>query len=176
MNQISLRLEEVENGTILVIDANIFIYHFVGRSHSCRDLLKRCSSGLIRGITPITVLHEVTHRLMISEAQERGFIRGTRPAQQLAKNPEIVKKLHLYRVRTLAILAMKIGIAPVSFRDVVRGLELSKSYGFLTLDSILLAIMERSGIHHIASADKIFSSVEGITHFRPKDIQTAGKS
>lgn len=173
MNQIYLKLEEIENGTTLCIDANIFVYHFLGMSHSCHDLLKRCASRFVQGVTSITVLHEVTHRLMVSEALEKGFISRLKPVQQLDENPEIVKRLHLYRERTLAILAMGIEVAPIVSRDIVRGLELSKSYGLLTLDSILLAVMERLGISHIVTADKAFSNIQGINHYSPTDIRVS---
>ena len=62
-------------GTHLFIDANIFIYAFLGHSNQCRDLLGRCATEQVVGITSLDVVNEVTHRMMLAEALGSGVIR-----------------------------------------------------------------------------------------------------
>jgi len=64
-------LEGIANlpaGAHLFLDANIFIYAFLGHSIQCRNLLGRCASEQVFGITSFEVVNEVTHRLMVAEA------------------------------------------------------------------------------------------------------------
>jgi predicted nucleic acid-binding protein len=62
------RLENLPAGTHLFLDANIFIYAFLGHSKQCRELLARCATEQVIGITTFDVINEVTHRMMLAEA------------------------------------------------------------------------------------------------------------
>lgn len=70
------RIVNVPAGIHLFLDANIFIYAFLGYSRQCRDLLTRCATEQVFGITTLDVVNEVTHRMMLAEALGSGVIRG----------------------------------------------------------------------------------------------------
>ena len=88
-------LERVENlpaGTHIFLDANIFIYAFLGHSSQCRNLLGHCASEQVFGITILEVINEVTHRLMVAEALGTGVIKRDRVrdfTRQTARNRQI---------------------------------------------------------------------------------------
>ena len=65
------RIENLSAGTHLFIDANIFVYAFLGHSDQCRDLLGLCATEQVRGVTTLDVVNEVTHRMMLAEALAR---------------------------------------------------------------------------------------------------------
>ena len=68
------RLPNLPAGTHVFLDANVFIYAFAGHSKECHDLLRRCSTEEVFGITTLDVINEVTHRLMLAEAVAKGVI------------------------------------------------------------------------------------------------------
>ena len=63
-----MKLAEARDGDRVFIDANIFIYHFGGRSLECKKFLERCARRLLLGYTATPVIGEVLHRRMIAEA------------------------------------------------------------------------------------------------------------
>ena len=69
------RIENLPAGTRLFLDANIFVYAFLGHSNQCRELLGRCATERILGITTLDVFNEVTHRMMLAEALGKGVIK-----------------------------------------------------------------------------------------------------
>jgi len=167
----SLTLDEIPHDSTVFLDANIFVYYSTGTSVSCRTLLDRCAMEAVHGLTSLAVLLEVAHRLMIIEAQQKGLIRGGNPAKKLAESPEIVKQLDLYEEQVLKIPKMGIEVEEATIADFSRSLVWRKRTGLLTLDSLILAVMERRQVRNLASADKDFQQADGVQLFSPADIQ-----
>ncbi len=167
----SLTLDEIPDGSTVFLDANILVYYSTGTSVSCRRLLDRCASEAVHGLTSLTVLFEVARRLMIIEAQQKGLIRGRNPAQKLAESPEIVKQLSRYEEQVLKFPRMGIEVEEVTTDDFTRSLVWRRRVGLLTMDSLILSIMERRRVRTLASADKGFRPVEEIQLFSPVDIK-----
>jgi predicted nucleic acid-binding protein len=46
-----MNFDDLQAGDQVFLDANIFIYHFLGHSADCRQLLSLCHQGTLRGIT-----------------------------------------------------------------------------------------------------------------------------
>lgn len=168
-----MKLETIPSGSLVFIDANIFIYHFTAASASCHQFLTRCSSGELHATTSLPVLLEIAHRLMVVEAQQKRLIRGANPVQKLARSPALVKKLSLYEEWTLAIPRMGIEVEEVTFADLMVSMGMRQKSGLLTLDALVLAVMGRLKIPNLASADQAFSEVEGIKLFSPGDIHSS---
>jgi len=85
------RIENLPAGTHLFLDANIFVYAFLGSSSQCRDLLSRCATEQVFGITTLDVVNEVTHRMMLAEAVGRGVIKRDSARDLRGKWREIAK-------------------------------------------------------------------------------------
>ena len=71
-------IENLPAGTHPFIDANIFIYAFLGHSNQCRDLLGGCATEEVLGITSLDVVNEVMHRMMLAEAVGTGVVKRDR--------------------------------------------------------------------------------------------------
>ena len=56
-----MSLADLRDGDRVFIDANIFIYHFGGRSLECKALLEHCARRALLGYTSTPVLAEVLH-------------------------------------------------------------------------------------------------------------------
>ncbi len=78
-----MTFDELSDGEAIFLDANIFVYHFLGLSQQCKQLLKRCRDGLLQGRTASFIVAETAHRLMVAEAVE----------QKLVTSKNAVKKL-----------------------------------------------------------------------------------
>ena len=57
-----MKLSEIERGSEVFVDSNIFIYHFTGVSEQCSRLIDRCEKGDLTGMTSANVIPEVLHR------------------------------------------------------------------------------------------------------------------
>jgi len=60
------RIENLPAGTRLFLDANIFVYAFLGHSNERQRLLDRCATEKVLGITTLDMVNEVTHRKMLA--------------------------------------------------------------------------------------------------------------
>jgi len=97
------RIENLPAGTRLFLDANIFVYAFLGHSNECQGLLGRCATEKVLGITTLDVVNEVTHRMMLAEGVGKGVIKRERVRDLRGKWREVAK-LTEYWTQTSAIL------------------------------------------------------------------------
>jgi predicted nucleic acid-binding protein len=165
-------LERVENlpaGTHIFLDANIFIYAFLGHSSQCRNLLGHCASEQVFGITFLEVINEVTHRLMVAEALGTGVIKRDRVRDLRGKRGEIAK-LTEYWVQTSAIFGLNILVLPSDEARLYRAQSVRSRYGLLTNDSLILAAMEENGVDSLATRDSDFDYISDIKIYKPTDI------
>ncbi len=88
-------LSDLEDGSFIFVDANIFIYHFCKKSKfnpASSSFLERAERGKIRGVTSTLIVQEATHRMMIVEA-------ATILTDIKAKNLVMYLKAHLILLR-----------------------------------------------------------------------------
>ena len=116
-----MTLAEIDDGAGVFVDANVFIYHFLGASSDCTALLRRCESGELQGSTSALVLAEVCHRLMMIEAVERRLVTPGNVARKLARRPDVVRQLAVHDASVQAIPAMGIEIVGVNERHCALG-------------------------------------------------------
>ena len=111
-----MKLEDLPSGARIFVDANILIYHFSGISLECRAFLQRCESRQVEAFTGVHILLEITHRLMVLEALQKGLITGGQPARKLKEQPEIIKGLHEYNPTATSVLALC--LTPLFVREI----------------------------------------------------------
>jgi predicted nucleic acid-binding protein len=95
-----MKLPEIETGSKVFVDSNIFIYHFIGVSNECSDFLERCEKGNLHATTTVGVIQEVLHFLMIVEATRNDLVKPPDVAEKLRKSPQTVKLLNEYFINT----------------------------------------------------------------------------
>jgi uncharacterized protein len=165
-----MTLAELEEGSLVFVDANVFVYHFVGASSECTALLRRCETGAVQGSTSALVLAEVSHRLMMIEAVERRFVAAGNVARKLARRPDVVRRLAVHEASIQAIPAMGIEIIAVTEATMLLGLRHQRRYGLLTNDSLIVASMQQRGVRFLATADRRLASVDEVEIFVPADL------
>ncbi|SRR6266403_956401 len=161
----------IPDGSNLLIDTNIFVYGLTAKSAECKTLLERCSREEVFGMTLFEVVHEATHDFMRGEAKAKGLFNAMeKGAKYLAKHPEQVKLLSDYWANTQRLLALNILFLEMK-KDIVIGAQAERTNaGLLTIDSIIVAAMREYGISRIATNDKQFETVVGISVFAPTDV------
>jgi predicted nucleic acid-binding protein len=166
----SSTLEDLAPGSRVYIDASIFIYHFSGVSTQCRDLLARCETGEIQGVTSVLTLAEVAHRLMTLEAVARQLVPPGGVVKKLREKPEIVRRLSRYQEQVEKIPLMGVEVEDVSLKTFLASLSVREQTGLLTNDSLVLAAARERGAGAIASGDGDFQDLSGIDLYRPTDL------
>jgi predicted nucleic acid-binding protein len=162
-------LNTVPNGSDVFIDANVFIYGLTARSAQCKTFLERCSREEVTGITLFECANDATHQFMKAEAVEKGHCAG-QAMKYLSQHPEIVRQLTDYWANTQRLLALNVLFVPIELKIVAAAQPERVSAGLLTNDSIIIAAMRDFGVLSIATNDRQFDAVAGITVFSPTDI------
>ncbi|MGH7814458.1 MAG: type II toxin-antitoxin system VapC family toxin [Candidatus Binataceae bacterium] len=153
----------------ILLDANIFIYAFTGRSEQCRKLLERSQRGEVAACTTIEAVNEVCHRLMLMEAFERGIIDKISAPALRSKAAEIAR-LTSYWMRVEEIFDLNLTVLALDEARVRRAYRLRSVHGLLTNDSLIAAAAQERTIRNLATADRDFERVQWLTIYRPSDI------
>lgn len=161
---------EIDRGERIFIDANIFIYHFTGKSEESRELLRRCQDGELTGFTSLNVLFEVLHRLMMIEAIEKKLVAPGNVARKLRERPEVVKQLSDYQKNTTYIYHMGIEILSPSEDIIEESFRFRTRYGLLTNDSLICSAMENENVNRLITSDRDFERVDWISVYVPGDL------
>lgn len=138
-----MTLDQIPKNDIVLIDANIILYALRDKSAQCKRLIRRCVEREIFSVITSHILAEVTHRLMMVEAHENGWITGANPARQLSEQPERVKVLIRYEQAIKNLLAIGIRLEFLEKEDFITMMRVQRESGLLTNDALLVACAER---------------------------------
>jgi predicted nucleic acid-binding protein len=163
------RLSDLPPASRVFLDANIMIYGLIGASRDCRKLLDRCSLQELTGISLFETVNEATHKLMLGEAYARGYIRSEKAAL-LRRHFDAVSGLQTYWRDTERLLGLNLLFLPLDERILRAAHRERQAAGLLTNDSMIVACMRRYGIEALATSDRDFERVGGISVYRPADL------
>jgi len=163
------RIENLPAGTRLFLDANIFVYAFLGHSNECQGLLGRCATEQVLGITTLDVVNEVTHRMMLAEGVGKGVIKRERVRDLRGKWREVAK-LTEYWTQTSAIFGLNILVLTTDEARLHVAQTIRVRHGLLTNDSLIVAAMEEFGIDSLATRDNDFDHISELIVYKASDI------
>ncbi|NVM26959.1 MAG: type II toxin-antitoxin system VapC family toxin [Desulfobacterales bacterium] len=162
---------DLESGSSIFVDANIFVYHFSKRSRfnpASTNFLECVEKRDFIGVTSTLVVQEATHRMMIMEAA--GILANIK-AKDYVKyrkaNPDISKRLENHRVIPEKIAFFNLEIISPDITTIVRSQQMKRRYGVLSNDALSLQIMEDLKINNLASNDSDFERVDFIKLYKP---------
>jgi len=161
---------EIPAGSSVFVDANIFVYDFAPDQvlgPNCRTLLKQFENGSLKGFLSAPVLNDIAHRLMTLEACQSFGWPFAGIANRLRTHRDEIAKLTKSRQALDDILRMGIQVLPVSVQEVISAGDLSRQYGLLSGDALVLAVMQSNHLTCLASNDADFDRVPGINRFAP---------
>jgi len=165
-----MNLDEIEEGSEVFVDSNIFIYHFTGVSGECSNFLKRCERGELAAVTSANVVLEVLHRLMMVEAVRKGLVKPPNIVRKLNKAPQKLKRLNEYFINTDKIPEMGVVVRPITLETIIKSHIVRLAWGLMVNDSLVVASMQEEGIHVLATGDKAFERVKEIDVYGPQDV------
>ncbi len=160
-------LGKIPLNSIVFVDSNIFIYHFLDVSEYCTDFLERIELKEIEAYTSTVVLAEVLHRLMIAEVVEKYDVKPGRVIKYLKEKPEIIPALEKCEIAIKEIPEFKVKILTVTPETIFQSKNLRKKYNMLTNDSLNLCVMKANGLNEIATNDSDFDRVDWIKVWKP---------
>lgn len=166
-----MKLGEIGNGELVVIDANILVYADQQRSQQCVQLLQRCSRDEVTGIVPMPMVGELMHTLMLIEARENGWIDRPYPSRVLSEKPDFVRRLTNYEKQMHQFFGIGLRLESVVMIDFVESMRIQREFGLLTNDSLLVAVARRLNCDSLATADKAFSDLTGFMVYAPDDLE-----
>lgn len=161
---------DIPAGSDVFVDANIFVYYFTPHptfGPACSDLLDRIENKLLVGLSSASILSDVAHRLMALEANMTWGWPFNGMAQRLKRHPAEIQQLSRCRQAIDEITAIGIRILDVSGSSVSRAADVSRQYGLLMNDALIITMMREQGIVHLASHDADFDRVPSITRYMP---------
>lgn len=165
-----MTLADLRNSAPVFIDANIFIYHFGGRSQECKAFLERCARRELLGHTSTGILAEVLHRLMVAEAVAKGLVTARTAVRKLGETPELVKQLTQYQEEVNKIQEMNLAIVSLTPEIVQASAAVRSSEGLLTNDSLVIVSMQANGLTKLATSNGDFDRLSTIEVYKPTDL------
>ena len=162
--------DDIPAGASVFIDANVLVYHFGPHpvlQPKCQQLLERVSRAEITGLTSSIVLSDVAHRLMTMEAADKYGWPMTGIAYRLQRHPAETMALTRFRQAVEDVPNFGVQVLSIAAAHVLSAPALSQQYGLLSGDALVVALMQSSGLTHLASADSDFDRVPWISRFAP---------
>ncbi len=160
-------LSRLPTGSLVFLDANIFLYPLLGANPSCTELFLRIKRRDVRGITSTAVLSEVLHHVMLAEIGERHPVTVGGALRLLRRHPEMIATLSKAQTLIHEIPTWRVRIVPLRWAEMKLATELSRHYHLLTTDAVIIATMRRHRVSHLISNDSDFARIPGVTLWRP---------
>jgi len=88
-------------------------------------------------------------------------------AHWLRRHPTEVQRLGRHRQAIDDLAAVPVTVLPVSGAQVSLAADLTRQYGLLTNDALLVVVMRDNGLTALASVDADFDRVPGIVRYSP---------
>lgn len=116
----------------------------------------------IDAVSTAACLADAVHRVMGVEAQER-FKLDSGAVAWLQRHPERIRELSAFLDAARQLDALPLRLLPADSRAILEAAELSRRHGLLTNDAVIVALMRRHGLTHLATNDDDFDAVPGLT-------------
>lgn len=157
-------------GASVFLDANTFVYAILNHpsyGSSCVALLDRIERQELQGFTSAHVLMDTVHRIMTLEASDRFGWPAQGIANRLRRHPNEVQQLVIPRRAVDEIKLARVATLAVNLPQVSQAVDLSRQYGLLSGDALIVAMMRDNNLTQLASLDADFDRVPGISRYAP---------
>ena len=163
------RLDELPASSVVFIDANIFLGHFLSQSRSCTTFLERLWNREITGVTSVLALSEVRHGLLRAEVSARHDLASRRTVRYLRDHPAVIATLADTRRSLEELRRWPLRVVHLTRGQFWQACRLSERFGLLTHDALHLATLRAHRLCHLASADRDFlrARIPNLTVWRP---------
>jgi hypothetical protein len=161
---------DVAAGASVFADANTFVYHFQPHPTwgvACNQFMTRIEQGDIVGYTSPQILGDVAHRLVTMEACTLHGWTARKVTSRLRHHRGVIQTLSRFRSAIDRIQQSRIHVVPITGSLMAIAMAISQQFDLLTNDALIVAVMQAHGLTHLASNDRDFDRVPGITRYSP---------
>jgi len=162
---------DVPARSVVFLDSTVLHYAFVNFANAtpqCIRLLKRIADRELTACLSLPVLNDAVHKVMCSEA----IARFNRPRSGLVSwmktNPDRIRELTNAQEVLRLINALPIHFLPVDVAALTDAQQMVAAYGLLASDAMILGLLHRHGIIHLATNDDDFDRVPGLNVWKPR--------
>ncbi len=162
--------DDIVAGSAVFVDSNVLVYALLPDPQfgpACQQLLKRIENHELQGFTSSNATAEMAHKLMTLEA---AALLGRQPAglaNWLKRHPSEVRKLSQHEIAHDELAVAGIRVLPVTGQHVSLAADVSRQFGLLTNDALVVVVMQDHNLTHLASHDADFDRVPGLTRYAP---------
>ena len=164
--------DPVKAGSIY-IDANIFIHVLLNDPRfgaTCKAFLTRVEKGDAGACLSPLVIDEIAYKIIVEKLKaELGLATTGEVLRQLKRDPDRLDSAKPELLAFLLVIQNYKGLKVIEI-PASAGVNIFKEmtdHKLLPRDALHLAIMEHHGITHIATSDKDFGRIAGITVWEP---------
>ncbi len=157
---------ELPAGDRVFVDANMLVFHFAQHPQfgpGCSAFRERIEREELLAFASADVLSDLAHRLMTIEAVERFGWPVARISQRLRQHAAEIQKLTLFRQAVEAVAQSGLQLLPVTPQQVLAVAAISREFGLLSGDALIVAVMGEHGLAKRASYDADFDRVSGLS-------------
>ncbi len=157
-------------GSSVFLDANTLVYFFQPHpTHgpACQQLMQRVVQGQLQGFTSTHVLAEVAHRLMTMEAMASQGWTPSKVGQRLRRHHAVLQSLAHFETAVNSVLQSPIQVLAIPSTIMSTAVALSRQFGLLINDALLVAVMQANGLTNLASNDADFDRVPSLVRYGP---------
>lgn len=162
---------EVPAGESVCIDANIFHYAIIPVppfTSFVLPFIDRMRRGEFNGYANFQALADAQHKTMTSLAASQYQLTRTSIVGWLKNHPQHVQTLEGLAQAATMLSSLPVDLLPTESKLLDEAAVIGQARGLLTNDSIIVALMQRHGIVHLATNDDDFDRVPGITVWKPR--------
>lgn len=166
-----MHLSDLSAGSRVFVDANVMVYFFLQVepfAEVCEAFFQRIANLEIEAFTGADVAATVVHRVMVAEVIAELGLDPRDAVNYLKSHPDVVKRLQWYRTIPSDIAQARVHILDVTYRELHGSKKYRADHGLLTADSVILAVMERYKLIHLATNDGDFERIPGVKVWMPQ--------
>lgn len=137
-------------------------------SPDCLSFLDRAAAGIITVSTNVQVWADVLHKSMTSETAQLTGRDISSMVGYLKRHPEIIERLSQWPLTIRRLNVVPMTLLGIDVAILEGAMLVAKSFGLLTNDATIVALMQQHGITHLTTNDDDFDRVPGLTIWKPR--------
>lgn len=165
-----MRLGDIGSGSLVFIDANIFLYSIGSHpvyGEPCKKFLKRVEEKTFDGRSSVVVFNELLHKLVLGEISMKHGLSLPQSLNLIKKNPHVLSSLEAYSLVDKLEEIPNLTVHEFTPQILSSARVYMRRYSLMSNDAIHVATCKSHGIKDIATNDADFQRVHFLRVWKP---------